>query len=138
MISVYLKDSVLTTRLSTSIIDLKRKITKIRILSTKNVCVLYLVGRNIIFELVSKERAFPAWCCTKQTQLEGSYFLKWASIAPTESCVTYLPPDCPSNHFSQKRFGFQSTTMSYTLLFNLDLMSRISEFRPVLFWFGFL
>ena len=27
---------------------------------------------------------------------EGSYFLKWASIAPTEYCVTYLPSDCPS------------------------------------------
>ena len=27
---------------------------------------------------------------------EGSIFLKWASIAPTEYCVTYLPSDCPS------------------------------------------
>ena len=27
---------------------------------------------------------------------EGSNFLKWASIAPTEYCVTYLPSDCPS------------------------------------------
>ena len=27
---------------------------------------------------------------------EGSNFLKWASIAPTEYCVTYLPSDFPS------------------------------------------
>ena len=27
--------------------------------------------------------------------------------------------------------------MSYTLLFNLDLVSRMSELRPVLFWLGF-
>ena len=26
--------------------------------------------------------------------------------------------------------------MSYTLFFNLDLVSRISEFGPVLFWSG--
>ena len=96
MISVYLKDSVLTTQSSTSIIDLKPKVEK-----NKNVfyekCMFFctLVSRNAIAELVSKERVFPAWCCTKQTKLEGSNFLKWASIAPTESCVTYLPSDCP-------------------------------------------
>ena len=27
---------------------------------------------------------------------QGSNFLKWASIAPTEYCVNYLPSDCPS------------------------------------------
>ena len=27
--------------------------------------------------------------------------------------------------------------MSYTLLINLDLVSRMSEFKPVLFLFGF-
>ena len=27
---------------------------------------------------------------------QGSNFLKWASIAPTEYCGTYLPSDCPS------------------------------------------
>ena len=52
MILVYLKDSVLTTPSSSNIIDLKPKITKIRIFSMKNVCALYLVGRNMIAELV--------------------------------------------------------------------------------------
>ena len=33
-----------------------------------------------------------------------------------------------------KRFRFQSTQISYKLFFNLDLVSRISELRPVLFW----
>ena len=61
MISIYLKDSVLNTQLSTNFIDLKLKITKIRIFFMKNVCALYLVGRNMIVELVSKERAFPSW-----------------------------------------------------------------------------
>ena len=40
------------------------------------------------------------------------------------------------SHFSQKRFRFQSTPMSSTLFFNLDLVSRISEFGPVLLWSG--
>ena len=61
MISVYLKNIVLTTQSSTNIIDLKSKITNIRIFSIKNVCLLYLVGHNMIVELVSIERAFPAW-----------------------------------------------------------------------------
>ena len=39
---------------------------------------------------------------------------------------------------SQKRFGFQSTQISYKLFFNLDLVSRISEFRRVLLWSGLL
>ena len=89
------KNSVLTTQLSSNIIDLKSK-KIIRIFFMKNVCALYLVGRNMIVELVSKERAFPDWCCTKQTKFEGSNFLMWASIAPTEFSVTYLPSDCPS------------------------------------------
>ena len=62
----------------------------------KRMCFVLLVGCSTIVELVYKERVFPAWCCTKQTKLEGSNFLRWASIAPTESCVTYLPSDCPS------------------------------------------
>ena len=41
MMSVYLKDSVLTTQTSTNINDLKPEITKIRIFSMKNLCVLY-------------------------------------------------------------------------------------------------
>ena len=47
-----------------------------------------LVSGNSMVELVSKEIAFPVQCRTKQTKLEGSLFLKWASIAPTESCFT--------------------------------------------------
>ena len=39
---------------------------------------------------------------------------------------------------SQKQFGFQSTQNSYKRFFNLDLMPRIAEFRPVLFWSGLL
>ena len=49
-----------------------------------------LVSRNVIVEFVSKERAVPVWCCNKQTKHEGRNFLNWASIAPIESCVTYL------------------------------------------------
>ena len=96
MISVYLKDSVLTTLSSTNIIDLKSKMKKKKDFYEKRMCFVLLVSRNTIVELASKEIAFPAWCCTKQTKLVGSNFLKWASIAPTESCVTYLPSDCPS------------------------------------------
>ena len=88
MISIFLKDSVLTTQSRTDIIDLKSKMKKKNL---KN-----LVSRNVIVEFGSKGRAFPAWCCTKQTKLEDSNFLKWASIAPTESCVTYLPSNGPS------------------------------------------
>ena len=46
-------------------------------------CFVFLVSRNTIVELVSKKRVFPAWCCTKQSKLESSNFLKWASVAPT-------------------------------------------------------
>ena len=42
-----------------------------------------LVSRNTIVVLVFKERSFPVRCRTKQTKLEGSNFLKWASIALT-------------------------------------------------------
>ena len=85
MISIYLKDSVLTTQSRTIIMDLKPKTKKNKKTFPKNVCVLDLVCRNSIVELVSKERAFPVQCRTKQTKLEGSNFLKWASIATTMS-----------------------------------------------------
>ena len=39
--------------------------------------------------------------------------------------------------FLKKRFRFRSTPMSYALFFNLDLVLRMSEFRPVLFWSDF-
>ena len=96
MISVYVKDSVFTAQSSTNIIDLKPGITKQEYFYEKRMCFVLLVGRSTIVELVFKEKIFPAWCCTKETKLEGSNFLKWTSIAPTESCVTYLPSDCPS------------------------------------------
>ena len=96
MILVYLKDIVFTTQSSTNIIDSKPEITKLEYFYEKRVCFALLVGRGTIVQLVSKERVFPAWCCTKQTKLEGSNFLKWASFAPTEYYVTYLPSDCPS------------------------------------------
>ena len=41
MISVHIKDSVLTTESSTNIIDLKPKLTKVITFSIKNVYVLY-------------------------------------------------------------------------------------------------
>ena len=41
MVSVYLKDSDLTTQSSTNIVDLKPKMTKVRTIFMKNVCVFY-------------------------------------------------------------------------------------------------
>ena len=35
----------------------------------KRMCLVLLVGRSTIVEPVFKEKAFPAWCCTKQTKL---------------------------------------------------------------------
>ena len=97
MISIYLKYSVLTTQSRTDIIDLKPKMKENKnIFNDKRYVFCTLVSRNVIVELASKERVLPVWCRTKQTELEVSNFLKWASIAPTESCVTYLPSDCPS------------------------------------------
>ena len=96
MISVYLKEGVLTTQSRTNVIYLKLKITEQDYFYEKRMCFVLLVSRNTIVEQVPKEGIFPAWCCTKQTKLEGSNFLKWLSIAPTEYCVNYLPSDCPS------------------------------------------
>ena len=95
MVSMYLKDSVITTQSITIIEDLKPKSEKKKVkIFSKNVVFCTLVSRNSIVELVSKEIAFPVQCCPKQTKLERRKFLKWASIALTESCVTYLPSDC--------------------------------------------
>ena len=61
MISVYLKDSVLVTQSSTNIIDLKPKNDKSKnFFYEKRMCFVFLVSRNTIVEIVSKERAFPA------------------------------------------------------------------------------
>ena len=93
MISLYLKNGVLTTKLGTIIMHLKPKTKEDKKIFPKKLCVLHLVCRNSLVKLVSKESAFPVQCRTKQIKFEGSNFLKWASIAPTESCVTYLPSD---------------------------------------------
>ena len=133
---------MLTTQPRADIIDLKPKMKENKnCFQSKTYVFCTLVSRNVIVELVSKERAFPVRCCIKHTKLDGSNFHKWASIAPTESCVTYLTSDCPSKPtkilkaitFSKKRFGFQSTQISDKLLFNLGLVLRISGFTPVLF-----
>ena len=103
-----------------------------------------LVSRLVKVELFSKERAFPVRCCPKQKKVEGNYFLKWASIAPTESCVTYaieLPELDLLKSLGQSFFPktiWNPTQISYKLMFNLDLVSQLSGFRPVLFWFGLL
>ena len=58
MISLYLKDSVLTNQSRIFIEELKPKIKKCKNFFTKNVCVLHMVCRNSVFELVSKEKVF--------------------------------------------------------------------------------
>ena len=58
MISVYLKDSVLTTHSLTIIEDLKSKMKKVKIFP-KMYEFCTLVSRNPIVELVFKEIAFP-------------------------------------------------------------------------------
>ena len=143
MISEYLKDRILTTQSSTKIIDLKPKMKKNKnIFYEKRMCFVLLVSRNTIVELFSKERAFPAWCCTKQTKIDGNYFLKWASIAVISIClwiararpakilraITFLKNDLEFN-------PHQSVTHA---CFNLHLVLRMSESRPVLFCSGVL
>ena len=76
--------------------DLKPKTEEYNNIFKKAYVFCTLASRNSIVEFVSEERAFLVQCRTKQTKLEGSNFLKWASIAPTESCDTSLPSDCPS------------------------------------------
>ena len=151
MLSVNLKDSVLTTQSSTVYVDLKSK-TKKYIMTEyeylyKKTYVYCFFNRSqynsrTLFFLKKKLSLLGA--ALNRQNFQGSYFLKWLSIAPTEYCVTYLPSGCPSwtyynpqgSHFSQKRIGFQSTPMNY-VLFSLDLVSRISEFVHVLFWSSF-
>ena len=54
-------------------------------------CIVLSVGRSTIVELVflKKELSLLGAAPNRQ-KLEGSKFLKWASIAPTESFVKYL------------------------------------------------
>ena len=60
MISVYLKDSVLTTQSRTINEDPKPKSRNgKKNVFPKNVCVLHLVCRNSSVELVSKKKSFP-------------------------------------------------------------------------------
>ena len=50
-------------------------------------------SRNCFF---FKKKLSLLGAAPNRQNFEGSNFLKWASIAPTEYCVTYLPSDCPS------------------------------------------
>ena len=60
MITIYLKDSVLTTHSIKIIEDLKPKVKEGKKYSfPKTVSFLHLVSRNPMVELVSKERNFP-------------------------------------------------------------------------------
>ena len=59
MLSVNLKDSVLTTQSSTNFIDSKSKITKEEYFYEKRVCIVLLVGRSKIVELVFSRKNFP-------------------------------------------------------------------------------
>ena len=43
-----------------------------------------------------KKKLFLLGAAPNRQNFESSNFLKWASIAPTEYCVTYLPSNCPS------------------------------------------
>ena len=79
---------MLTTQSRTDIIYLKPKVVEKNIFNEKRILFSSLVSRNITVELVSKERAFPVRCRTKQTQLEGNNFLKWASIAPSSPVLS--------------------------------------------------
>ena len=102
MLSVNLKDSVLTTQSSTVYVDLKSK-TKKYIMTEYE----YLYIKKKLFCTFSRSQYNSRTCFFKKKfsllgaapnrqNFEGSNFLKWASIAPTEYCVTYLPLDCPS------------------------------------------
>ena len=63
----------------------------------KTVRLVLLVGRSTIVEPVFlKKKLSLLGAAPNRQNFEGSNFLKWASIAPTEYCVTYLPSDCPS------------------------------------------
>ena len=64
----------------------------------KRMCFVLLVSRSTIVELVFcfKKKLSLLGAAPNRQNFEGSNFLNWASIAPTEYCVTYLPSDCPS------------------------------------------
>ena len=111
----------------------------------KNVCVCTLISRNVIFELVSKERAFPVRCCTNQTKLEVIFSSGLLLHPPSPVLpICFQIARAVTNkilraiNFPKKRFESLSTQTSYKLFFSLDLVSRLSEFRPVLFWSGLL
>ena len=54
-------------------------------------CSQYNSRTNILKKKLSLLGAAP-----NRQNFEGSSFLKWASIAPTEYCDTYPLSDCPS------------------------------------------
>ena len=69
MISVNLKDSVLTIQSSTNYVDLKSKIIDKEYFCEKRMCIVLQSTAVQKSNLYFKEKAFPAWCCTKQTKL---------------------------------------------------------------------
>ena len=84
------------------------------------------VSRNVIVELVSKERAFPGWCCTKQTKLEGSNFLKWASIA----VLCYLSAFGLPELDRKKSSGQSLFPKTIRISIHTNQLQTLFQFRP--------
>ena len=66
MLSVNLKDSVLTTQSNTVYVDLKSKTKNIYIMTEyeylylkKRMCIVLLVGRSTIVEIIFRRKSFP-------------------------------------------------------------------------------
>ena len=109
-------------------------------------CIVLLVSRSTIVELVSLRKSFPCLVLHQTDKTLKAVILSSGRLLHPPSIVL---PIClrtararPTKIFRAVTFlknvlGFQSTPMSYKLFFlNLDLVSRISEFGPVLFWSG--
>ena len=101
MVSVSLKDSVLTTQSSTNYVDLKSKTKKYIMTENENLsrktyvyCTFSRSQYNSRTYILKKKLSLLGAAPNRQN-FEGSNFLKWASIAPTEYCVTYLSSGCP-------------------------------------------
>ena len=90
IISVNLKDSVLTTQSITNYIDLKSKTKKIYVMTeyenlykkTYVYCTFSRSQYNSRTYILKKKLSLLAAALNRQN-FEGSYFLKWASIAST-------------------------------------------------------
>ena len=94
MMSRYLIDNELTTTQSRTISN-NKKLSTWRKRNRKNVFVLQSVCRNLIVELVSKQKAFPVECRTKQN-LKAESVSQVGDYCITDFCIIYLPSDCPS------------------------------------------